>query len=326
MLESFNINLEQKITAKSDIETDSILILPLKKTVFVKIEEIKSFDSLKWTGEFSNAPELLEKKIQDSLKQLFKHLSIFYDIFAFLKPEEMEKINVQTVCSFPNIDPPPNLMCPECRLIMMFKDDFNLEISTNKKTEELPSTESLDLYIKMLSIYIGVGSLIKLKTQREGYDKERMDLSYVKKTMFSKNEKIIRLGPEQMTFQYQKFIKNQLESLCLVGPYGSGKSICLQILFDQVITSTMHSKDKSLIVIVIWEEKAEDLKQYYKNVCKALNSNVELKILFKYELQEYDNVISSVSSTTEAINSLCRTIENNFSAASLLNFLVCFKS
>ena len=265
MLESFNINLEQKITARSDVETDSILIVPLKNTVLVKIEEIKSFDSINWTGEFSEAPEKLEEKIVKSLKQLCKDLSIFYDIFSFLKPTEMEKIIVQTICSFPNIDPPPDLFCPECRLIMKFKDDFNMEISTIKRVEKLPNTESLDLYLKMLSMYIGIGSMIKIKTQREGYDKERMDLSTVKETMFSKNDKIIMLGPEQTTFQYEKFKKNQLESLCLVGPYGSGKTIGLLILFDQVIASTMHSKDKILIIIVIWEEKAEDLKQHYKS-------------------------------------------------------------
>lgn len=328
MLKNFGIPTEQEITVLSDVECDSLQIKPHANGITVVFEQVKSFDMKRWNGSESFEPDLLRKIILNSMDQLVKDVRVFNDIFCFLLPEELAKIDISTVCSLPNIDAQPNFLCSECRPLIKFKEDFNTSSTVENLEKTFVPEESLQLYLKLLSVFVGLGSMVKQKAIHEGYNKERNDLFKAANNMedvFKDNQKIIMLGPEQISLQYQRFNALQMDNnVCLVGPYGSGKTVGLMLHFDRIVKSMQKSKDKIQIIIIVWEDKAQDLKQYYKKVCIVHNQNISVKVFSRSEAFDHfgkDENLNFFDATTTEINSLCQMITEK-SIEYLKSFLI----
>ena len=327
-LKKFDIEVAKTISARHDVETDSILIIPSGNKVLVQLEEIKSFDKTKWNGE-SSAPEenkaLIEAQIKKAMIQLEKDLKILTGIFCFLSPQELKMIEIDTYCSFPNLED-PDILCTSCRTSCRFKEDFTGLLPNMR----LPaSSESLQCYLSMLTIYIGIGSMIEIKTPGDGYHKERDHLNIVSKHMLRMSSRTVMLSPEQICLQYEKFEDPELSNLCLIGPYGSGKTLGLLLLIRNALSMAKESDLKTQFLVIIWENEAKELKAFYKKEIvqhfrilfpeksdqdlsfESDMSTIKIEVLFKEEaFEKYSRSSMEEWDTTKQINSLCKHIES----------------
>ena len=327
-LKKFDIQVTKTVSARHDVETDSILIIPFGNTVFVQLEEIKSFDKTKWNGE-SSAPEenqaFLEAQIKKAMIQLEKDLKILLGIFCFLSPQELKMIEIDTYCSFPNTEAPESL-CENCRRYCKFKKDFKCILPTIRSPA---SSEALQCYLSMLTVYVGIGSMIEIKTPRDGYHKEREHLNIVSKHMFSSSSRTVMLSPEQICLQYEKFKDPELRNVCLLGPYGSGKTLGLLILIRNALTMAKETDAKAKILVIIWENEAKELKAFYKKEIvqyyrtlfpeesdrdlsfESDMNRIKIEILFKKEaFEKYFSGPIDDWETTKQINSFCKQLES----------------
>ena len=91
------------------------------------------------------------------------------------------------------------------------------------------------------------------------------------------------LGPQQISFNYHLYASGVDENLVLMGPYGSGKTITLIMMVQKIMDSLRQQKRFGEIIIIIYEDEAVDLKNYYKNLCGSDNKFISVKVMNKSE-------------------------------------------
>ena len=87
---------------------------------------------------------------------------------------------------------------------------------------------------------------------------------------------MIKLGPDQNNILMSGIEQNQ--GYALISPWGAGKSMLLESELRQVVETHMESEEPVNIYLVVYEQKATDLLQYYKNLVKHLKKTELIKI------------------------------------------------
>ena len=329
MLSKFGIDIvaeikKKKKNPKLEIESDSIFIRPHGDHIKVEIQEIKAYSvDPSWRGaSYSHgigekSDEYFKNNVKRGLEQLKKGVTTFTNIFSFLTDEELKRVRLTARCIFPNFSKKEIhnsdvlLPCHNCSALIQLKEDFESSCRTyDSMFSPFNQTNVMDIYKKILAIYIGVGSMIELKTPEDGYKKEKADLEQVSNMMFNNRSRIIMLGAEQMKIVYQRLKNDSLRSGILMGPYGSGKTLAILFLLQrvQLIIEDEESSEKKQVIIIIWDDKAKDLLKYYQDQNPAPDGKIYKKSeAFKHFGILDDNIHRET--TTIQINQLCKAIK-----------------
>ena len=339
MMKEIGIDIGQDLHVSKEVENDLIRILPTWDKLEINFEEVKSILPKGWFIE-NNIQNILQKKIEkedwyhvndsrdvvnkiqdhiiDAFDQLEKDIVVFKTIFGFLSKKEWDKIKINFTCSLPCNEVPECIqICEECKIHIKSKHHFDVEKEQTHGYPRSVGQEVLHIYRKLLGIYLGVGSMIEQKILAEGYNKERDNLQNVSECMFDykTKKKIVMQGPEQIRLNYTNLKK--VERGCVVfGPYGSGKTDSLIYHFEKIYDSICEKKnEKFLIVFLIFDEKALDLKQFFSNIvgAKPNKENLEIEIqnksqaLTRFGIDEQD--LKNDPSTSDILNLLCKKYE-----------------
>ena len=355
MLDKLGVNLKQIVKSSKEVESDLIRILPASEKILIKFEEVKALLPKDWyhdikviedddviaewyhVNEAKDDTEKIANRVIAAFEQLEKDIQVFKSIFGFLSKSEWKRLEISFICSLPFSCIPDSIqICEECAVHIKSKTDFDEEeiyFQSNVQTAmKRPKPEILDIYSKLLAIYIGVGSMIELKTVGEGYMKEKEDLKDVQNKMFnypllkSVKNKIVMLGKEQMKLNYSNL--QNIEKGCVVfGPYGSGKTDSLVFQYEKILDLINEEVGNYQIYILIWDEKAKDLKPFFSNIVDARPKklNTEVHVLKKSTAMSNHGLDESDfedKSTTDQLNILCEQIEKQGKKFSKIYVLV----
>ena len=290
-IKAFNVDV------KEDVETDIVMVQPISsKRLRITLGEVKAIPE-------EASPEIKLERMDSALSQIRKDLQTFSEIFAFLRTEDWNNIKMKAMCFFPNMNFPDSInICKLCRDLMMFREDFSKScrptVETTTKNLCDNSLPVVELYIKVVGLYLGSGNSMPNKKSNDGYRRERRDLDHVSSLM----------SPEFLmnTDIYHPRTKGQI----LTGPFGSGKSLTLTFLIRKWLDHTRDSSLKNFFMVIIYKSDSEDLVNYYKGILPQGFKVFDKPKLFRIlKINRY-----SFKSTTDELNKVFQILSNSFTS------------
>ena len=96
----------------------------------------------------------------------------------------------------------------------------------------------------------------------------------------------------------------------MVGGHGTGKSMMIELEVSRIAQLHTDADTRAKIFIVVWEMKAKELLEYYKEFEKDIKCDrkVEICVLTKEEICNQTGVQLSGKNTTTVINEVCKRL------------------
>ena len=354
--DAFNITLKEygnndgakgkKGKGRKEIEHDILYFAPHKDKVNVSFVQAKSQLNVPWTQakKIVNTRRVIEKACSqgvadvDTFSELASH---------FLTDDQFKMIIMKfsiTMSDLSNI--PETEICEICRKSFIFEEEKAKGCGNKYSAEELQNlfgqpeqTEPLtsgakDIFLLLSSIYAGGGSLVKLKSAKEKYERENTYLQEADQMMQklmqadtttqpSRNAKTalnpkwvsrnvnIKLSPAQNNL-YNSGIGLRT-GYCMIGGHGTGKSMMIQLEVTRAARLHTEEGTKATIYVVVWEMKAKELLESYKRFAETIthSTEVELRFMNKEALCNETQVEFEGRDTTSIINNIVRNLSGN---------------
>lgn len=327
------LGVHMKYATDSDlreVEHDTITIIPTKDKVKVDIFQVKSPLQKPWGPQQTEEAKqkIIDKACENGLTQCKKDMVTFWDVFPDLTESEYSLIEINYHVVLPNENIAiSNSTCKGCEAkfitnaMLQNKKDLVKFLGFSKENEK-PSEKTLQLFKKVAALYTGVSSLVEFKFPADGYAQEKKKLWSVEnkmKLLFREgdirgtnrcmylNQKTVKLGVTKNSI-YQSGI-GLYSSYCLCGPYGSGKTSLLQLECERIVQDLNQTGEDSYLYLVVWEPKATNLLEHFKQFLAKLqpNENITIKVMNKHDICSRADVISTWDSTS-VINNVCKSL------------------
>ena len=323
---------------RKEIEHDVLHMAPHKDKVLVSFVQAKSQLNVPWTEP--KRVENARKVIEAACSQGVADIETFSELTSyFLTEKEFKLILFNFNITMSNLSKIPETeICANCRDAYVYDEEKGKEYESNQllslfgqpQVQEAATSEADNIYLLLAAIYAGGGSLVKLKCSKEKYKKENFYLKQANKAMqkamkgdqpldettarplynvktgiekkwISRNMNI-KLSPSQNNL-YNSGIGLK-GGYCMIGGHGTGKSMMIQLEVSRA--SQLHTEEgtKAEIFVVVWEMKAKELLESYKQFVKLLHNSkdIEVKVLNKEELCQKTKVLFLGRDTASIIN------------------------
>ena len=300
LLQGLGITLRHAKDKNKDVEHDILALVPTESEIEVIFIEVKCSVSKPWKEQKHNETKF-SQQLNHALHQTSKDIETFFDIASILIKDSMKKLSVRFFAVLPDWEfHAKSSLCESCSKVVITKADLGnkknltrkLKIPTKSKCYD---SEIFTLYKILVGIYGGLGSLVPLKTAKEGYKLERACLRSVKEQYKSDalSDAYLILSLEQ-----QDILRKRLHSYCMIGPYGGGKSLILELEILRMVREWVNYKHCLLIYICTGSRNYRKLLDYYQDMAKDLTAkylNVRFRVASIEELW-YENCECSIES------------------------------
>ena len=286
-IEAYDVKTEKVV------ETDIIMVQAVSsKTLLITLGEVKA------TTEEVNL-KTLHDKILKAMSQIQNDLLLFNRLFSFLRAQDWDMVQTKAKCFFPNINCPNSIyICHQCRELIMFKEDFdNSDLRNLSKPQNLEEDDPVtELFMKIVSLYLGIGNSMPSKRESDGYIRERSDLNNVSSILLSRDKKTEFLSNSD---GYNLRTKGQI----LAGPFGSGKTLTLTLLIRTWLDRTRYFPQNTMFMLIVYKSNAEDLVNSYKEKLPQ-----KVKVFNKPDLFKFLGISESHECTTDELNEVFRRL------------------